>query len=112
MPHIVIVPADSEKNVEVCDVDDDRIFDHAQRHTGVDTWDVVSFQHAGFQLLIDDLGYMRVVTPPVNERATALAIEHGRHPLGAPLVGDVIVLGLDALGETADVPTEVVLELA
>jgi hypothetical protein len=107
MPHIAIVPADTAKNISVLEVGesvdlsallDAPILDH------------IHFGHAGFDMVVNDLGTL--VEAPVNLRADALAKANGRHHEAHPIVGDVAVLGCDPLGDWADVPVDVVVSLA
>lgn len=74
---------------------------------GADYLDIVNLRDVGLSIAVDDLGLYRRL--PVNHAATAMLHATGRI-LAHPLVGDVVVFGLDPnTGETLDAPADLLL---
>lgn len=94
MTAALLIPVDGD--VRQVDTTDDDI----ARIIGAQWFELLVNPAGGFMIAVDEEGLLthRVV----NLRATALARMFGR-AYAVPLVGDALVLGVDAAGETVDV---------
>lgn len=94
-------PTDDESYATALLVDPDDIREWARLIGAADGFDVVSLRELGLLLVVDDRGLLE--HRPVNAVATLLAHAAGRWAAG-PLVGDVLVFGVDSAGETVNAP--------
>lgn len=103
MTTALLIPVDGD--LEHVDTTDEQI---AER-IGANWFELVTNRDGGYSIAVDDEGLL--IGRPPNLRATALARSFGR-AFSTPLVGDVLVLGVDPGGETVDVPADIALMFA